>query len=92
MTMINRSAPEAPPSIALTRTEIELLDRLVQLDCHASWVGGVEQLEEFDEFAAAMPTLDQRMDFAGDEIDASQQADVIAMVIVVRPRSLPMQW
>jgi hypothetical protein len=29
MTMINRSAPEAPPSIALTRTEIELLDHLV---------------------------------------------------------------
>jgi ribosomal protein S18 len=29
MTMINRSAPEAPPSIVLTRTEIELLDRLV---------------------------------------------------------------
>jgi len=29
MTMINRSAPEAPPSIALTTTEIELLDRLV---------------------------------------------------------------
>jgi hypothetical protein len=29
MTMINRSAPEAPPSIALTGTEIELLDRLV---------------------------------------------------------------
>ena len=30
MTMINRSAPEAPPSIALTATEIELLDRLVK--------------------------------------------------------------
>ena len=29
MTMINRSAPEAPPSIALTATEIEVLDRLV---------------------------------------------------------------
>jgi Transposase DNA-binding len=29
MTMINRSAPEAPPSIALTRMEIELLDQLV---------------------------------------------------------------
>ena len=29
MTMINRSAPEAPPSIALTGTEIALLDRLV---------------------------------------------------------------
>jgi hypothetical protein len=29
MTMINRSAPDAPPSIALTATEMELLDRLV---------------------------------------------------------------
>jgi hypothetical protein len=29
MTMINRSAPDAPPSIALTGTEIELLDRLL---------------------------------------------------------------
>ena len=29
MTMVNRSAPEAPPSIALTTREIELLDRLV---------------------------------------------------------------
>jgi len=29
MTMINRSAPEAPPSIALTSVEIGLLDRLV---------------------------------------------------------------
>jgi hypothetical protein len=29
ITMINRSAPEAPPSIALTKTEIGLLDQLV---------------------------------------------------------------
>ena len=29
MTMINRSAPEAPPSIALTKVEIGLLDHLV---------------------------------------------------------------
>jgi hypothetical protein len=29
MTMINRSVPEAPPSIALTKTEIGLLDQLV---------------------------------------------------------------
>jgi hypothetical protein len=29
MTMINRSAPDAPPGIALTATEMELLDRLV---------------------------------------------------------------
>jgi hypothetical protein len=29
MTMINRSAPKAPPSVALTKTEIDLLDRLI---------------------------------------------------------------
>lgn len=29
MTMLNRSAPEAPPTLALTATEIALLDRLV---------------------------------------------------------------
>ena len=37
-----------------------------QLDCRLGRIGGVEQLEEFDEFAAAMPILDQRMDLAGD--------------------------
>ena len=30
MTMINRSSPEARPAMALTRTEIRLLDRLIQ--------------------------------------------------------------
>jgi hypothetical protein len=41
-----------------------------QLDCRADWIGGAKQLEEFYEFAAAMPILEQRMDFAADEIDA----------------------
>ena len=30
MTMLNRSAPDAPPKMALTETEIELLDHLVK--------------------------------------------------------------
>jgi hypothetical protein len=30
MTMINRAAPEASPTLALTRTEVDLLDRLVK--------------------------------------------------------------
>jgi hypothetical protein len=30
MTMLNRSAPAAPPDVALTKTEIELLDHLVK--------------------------------------------------------------
>jgi hypothetical protein len=30
MTMLNRSAPTAPPNVALTETEIELLDHLIR--------------------------------------------------------------
>jgi transposase-like protein len=30
MTMLNRSAPDAPPALALTKTEIALLDRIVK--------------------------------------------------------------
>jgi hypothetical protein len=30
MTMLNRSAPTAPPNVALTKTEIELLNHLVK--------------------------------------------------------------
>ena len=55
-----------------------------QLDRRASRIGGVEQLEEFDEFAAAMPILGQRMDLAGDEVDAGQQADgAVALIFML---------
>jgi hypothetical protein len=40
-----------------------------QLDRRACRIGGVEKLEEFDEFPAAMAILDQRMDLAGDEVE-----------------------
>ena len=43
-----------------------------QLDRCMGRIGGVEKLQEFDEFAAAMAILDQRMDLAGDEVDAGQ--------------------
>ena len=46
-----------------------------QLDCGLPWIGGVEQLEEFDEFAASVAILDQSVDLAGDEIDPGQQTD-----------------
>ena len=36
MTMINRSSPEAPPELALTTTEIRLLDQLVKDKSHKS--------------------------------------------------------
>ena len=46
-----------------------------QLDRRVGWIGGVEKLEEFDEFAAAVAVLDQSVNRAGEEIDAGQQAD-----------------
>src|SRR5271165_324 len=38
-------------------------------------IGGVEELEEFNELAAAVAILDERVDLAGEQIDAGQQAD-----------------
>src|SRR5262249_22986004 len=35
-------------------------------------IGGVEKLEEFDEFAAAMAIPDQEMDLASKQVDAGQ--------------------
>jgi hypothetical protein len=42
-------------------------------------IGGVEKLEEFDEFAAAMAIPDQGMDLAGKQVDAGQQAVLRAL-------------
>ena len=47
-----------------------------QLDRGMSRIGGIEKLEEFDEFTAAMAIPDQGMDFAVEQIDPGQQADV----------------
>ena len=46
-----------------------------RLDRGRGRIGGVEQFEEFDELAASVAILDQSMDLAGDEVDASEQAD-----------------
>jgi hypothetical protein len=60
---------------------VDNLNLLIRASCDATrgnwsrasrWGAGVEQLEEFDEFAATMAILDQRMDLAGDEVDAGQ--------------------
>src|SRR6202021_3359958 len=56
-----------------------------QLDRRLGRIGSVEKLEEFDEFAAAMAVLGQRMDLAGDEVDAGQQADRAGALIFILP-------
>ena len=45
-----------------------------QLDRRVGRIGGVKELEEFDEFAAAMTVPDQGMNLAADKVDAGQQA------------------
>ena len=45
-----------------------------QLDRRVGWIGGVEEFEEFDEFAAAMTVPDEGMNFAAEKVDAGQQA------------------
>src|SRR5271157_4636817 len=55
-----------------------------QLDRRMARIGGVEELEEFNEFAAAVAVLDEGVDLAGEQIDAGQQADrSVALVLVV---------
>ena len=46
-----------------------------QFDRCVGRIGGVEKLEEFDEFAAAVAIPDQGMDLAGEKVDAGQQTD-----------------
>ena len=46
-----------------------------QLDRGVARIGGIDQLEEFDEFAAAVAILDKGVNLAGEQIDAGQQAD-----------------
>ena len=55
-----------------------------QLDRGVGRIGGVDKLEEFDEFAAAMAIPDQGMDLAGEQVDAGQQADCpVALIFMI---------
>jgi hypothetical protein len=40
-----------------------------QLDRCVNWIGGIEQLEKFDEFAAAMTVPDERVNLTGEQIN-----------------------
>nr|WP_263623135.1 hypothetical protein [Rhizobium sp. T1473] len=46
-----------------------------QLDGGAGRIGGIEQPEEFDELAAAVVVLDERVDLACQQVNSSQQAE-----------------
>src|SRR5712675_2198795 len=55
-----------------------------QLDRCSGRVSGIEELEEFDELAAAVTFLDQGVDLAGEQIDPGQQAErAVALVLMI---------
>jgi hypothetical protein len=54
-------------------------------------IGSVEQHEEFDEFATAMPVADQGVRLAGDEVDAGQRTDRAVALALVLTREGRMQ-
>ena len=43
------------------------------LDRRMGWIRGIDELEEFDEFAAAMAVLDQGVNLAGEQIDTGHR-------------------
>src|SRR5262245_8663228 len=64
-----------------------------QVDCGVSRVGGIEQLEEFDELAAAVTVFDQGVNLAAEQVDAGQQTDrAIALVFVVACKGRVNMW
>src|SRR5262249_2227095 len=59
-----------------------------QLDRRMGRIGGIEELEKFDEFATAMAVPDEGVNLTGEQIDAGQQTDrAVALVLVIARRS-----
>jgi hypothetical protein len=55
-----------------------------QLDRRMGRIGGIEKLEKFDEFAAAMAVLDEGVNLASQQIDAGQQTDgAVTLVFMI---------
>ena len=55
-----------------------------QLDRCVSRIGGIEKLEKFDEFAAAMTVPDEGMNLTGEQINTGQQTDsAMAFIFVI---------
>src|ERR1700746_509599 len=50
-------------------------------------IGGIEELEELDEFAASMAFLDQGMDMTGEQIDGGHQCQsAVPLIFVIAHR------
>src|SRR2546421_13080351 len=52
-----------------------------QLDRGVSRVSGIEKLEEFDKFAAAVAVLDESVNLSSEQINTGQQTDRTAALV-----------
>src|SRR6516165_5902382 len=57
-----------------------------QLDRGAGRIGGIEQLEEFDELTAAVAISNQSVDLSAEQINPGQQAERAMAFILMIPR------
>src|SRR5262245_63937978 len=57
-----------------------------QLDRCVGWISSIEKLQELDELSAAVAVSDERMDFAGEQINPSQQAERAMAFVFMIPR------
>jgi hypothetical protein len=57
-----------------------------QLDRGAGRIGGIKQLEEFDELTAAVAISTQRMDLSAEQINPGQQAERAMAFVLMIPR------
>jgi len=57
-----------------------------QLDRGAGRIGGIEQLEEFDELTAAVAISNQRVDLSAEQINPGQQAERAMAFVLMIPR------
>jgi len=60
-----------------------------QLDRRVGRISGINELEKFDEFAAAVAIPDQGMNLSGKQINARQQVDgTFTLVFVIARKGL----
>src|ERR1700720_3592584 len=80
---VNSKRPIGEPNLGLLGDVCGMIVE-DQLDRSMGRIGGIDELEEFDEFAAAVAVLDESVNLAGEQIDAGQQTDrAVALIFVI---------
>jgi hypothetical protein len=70
---------EAAPGCWASEPFVSLCGMTVEdrLDRRADWVDGIKELQEFNEFAAAMPVPDQSVNLAGQQVEFRRRGPIV---------------